>query len=57
MSFSWERRLAENITNADHMRDVRKRIDMEHEVAYIDKVILSYLKLFFSIHFKVLLVI
>lgn len=34
MSCSWERRLAENLTNADHMRDLRQRIDTEHEVKF-----------------------
>ncbi|XP_045065726.1 E3 ubiquitin-protein ligase MARCHF7 isoform X2 [Coregonus clupeaformis] len=29
--YSWERRAAENLTNAEHMREVRKRIDLKYQ--------------------------
>ncbi|XP_062331548.1 E3 ubiquitin-protein ligase MARCHF7-like isoform X3 [Osmerus eperlanus] len=32
--YNWERRAAENLTNADHMREVRRRMDHEYQVRF-----------------------
>jgi hypothetical protein len=35
--YSWERRAAENLTNAEHICEVRKRRDLKYEVSYVPK--------------------